>query len=72
MKDFENRFVGQKLFDVRRLVLTGADLNDVGRTVAGRQLNNTQPIAVRVETHGFGVDRHRPFVGGEAGKVTAV
>jgi hypothetical protein len=53
-------------------LLTGADLDDIGRAVTRRKLNDTQSIPVRIETHSFGVDSYRPFVGGKIGQVASV
>ncbi len=34
------------------------ELHQMGMTVAGGQLHQTEPVAMRVQTHRLGVDRH--------------
>ena len=72
MENLEQRFVGQQFLQVRRGGLPGRDLHDVRRAVAGRKLHHAQPVAMRVETHGLGIDRNRAFVGREVGKIAAM
>ena len=72
MKDLEDRFVREQPLDIGRLALARADLHNVRGSVSGRQLHDAEPIAVGVKAHGFSVDRHCAFVGGEVRKVTTV
>ena len=48
------------------------NLHDVGRAVAGRELDHAQPVAMRVEPHGLGVDRDHVLVAREIGEIAAV
>src|SRR5262249_24099261 len=57
---------------VRRGSDLAADLHHVGRAVAGRKLHHAQPVAHRLEPHGFGVDRDRAGIAREVGQVAAV
>ena len=72
MEDLQDRLVGEELLQIRRLFLPGGDLHHVGGAVAGRELHDAEPVAVRVETHGLGVDRHRALVGAEVGQIAAM
>ena len=58
MEDLEDTAVGQQFRQVRRLAGARRDLHHVGGAVAGRQLHHAQPIAVGIEPHRLGVDRH--------------
>jgi hypothetical protein len=35
------------------------DLDQMADAIAGRQLHQAEPVAMGIETHGFGVDGHR-------------
>ena len=49
------------------------DLHHVGGAVAGRKLDDAQPVAPDIETHGLGVDRDRAdLVAGEVRQIAAV
>src|SRR5262245_59489770 len=73
MKDLENRPVGEKLGQVRRGARACRDLHHVGGAVARRHLHHAQPIADRIEPHGFGVDRHSAAaVAREVGQIAAM
>ena len=64
MEDLEDRLVGEQPLDIGRLALGSArDLHDIGGAIARRKLHDAEPIAVRIEAHGLGVDRHRALVG---------
>ena len=71
--------IGEKPLQVRRAALAGGDLNHIRRAVARRQLDDAQPVAMRLQAEGFGVDRNRVrgLIGGklrrrEVGQVTAM
>ena len=34
------------------------DLDEMGVAVAGRELDQAKPVAMRIETHRFGIDGH--------------
>src|SRR5262249_21897794 len=73
VKDLENRPVGEKFGQVRRGARAGRDLHHVGGAVARRHLHHAQPIADRIEPHGFGVDRRRAAaVAREVGQIAAM
>src|ERR1700688_2890556 len=72
MENLEHRFVGEQLLNIGRLCLPRRDLHHVGRPVAGRELHHAEPVALRVEAHGLGVDRNRALVGGEVWQVAAM
>src|SRR5262249_6859641 len=73
MKDLENRSVGEKFGQIGRCARGCRDLHHVGGAIARRQLHDAQPIADRIEPHGFGVDRHRgAAVVREAGQIAAM
>src|SRR6516164_9821622 len=73
MKDLQNRTVGEKFGQIRRGAGACRDLHYVGGTVARRQLHHAQPIADRIEPHGFGVDRHGvDTVAREVGQIAAM
>ena len=48
------------------------DLHDVGAAVAVRHLHHAEPVAMRIEPHGLGIDRHRIRVAGQIGQVAAM
>ena len=72
MENLEDRLIREQPLDIRRMHLSGRDLHHVGGAVAGRKLHHAEPVAVGVETHGLGVDRHRALVGGEVGQIAAM
>ena len=51
--------VGEERGEVRRRALAGRDLDDIGVAVAGRKLDEAEPVAERVEPERLGVDRDR-------------
>jgi hypothetical protein len=57
---------------VRRVGVTLGNLHHVGAAVAGRELHHAEPVAVRVQPHGLGVDRHRAGVAGQVGQIAAM
>ena len=58
VKDLELARIGEELFQVRGVFRAGRDLHHIGRTIAGGKLHHAQAIAMRIETHGLGVDGH--------------
>src|SRR5438105_2113537 len=64
--------VGQQIPEPRRRVSAGHELNEMSISVAGRQLDQAQPVATRVEPHCLGVDGDdRPEIE-PFGKITAI
>ena len=59
MKQLQHRGIGQQPLQARRLVIVRRELDQMGVAVAGRQLHQAQPVAMRVEPHRLGVDRDR-------------
>ena len=51
--------VGENPGQVRRLRAILEDLDDVGRSVAARDLHDAQPVPMEIEAEGFRVDRER-------------
>ncbi|OIQ69897.1 hypothetical protein GALL_484980 [mine drainage metagenome] len=48
------------------------DLHDVGAAVAVRHLYHAEPVAMRMQPHGLGIDRHRVGIAGEIGQIAAM
>jgi hypothetical protein len=57
MKQFCDPWICKKPLDVFRPRLAGADLNDIGGPVAPRQLDDAEPVPMRNQPQGLGVDR---------------
>ena len=62
VKDLRHLRIGQQRLQVRRvgdaLAVIPRDLHHVGAAVAVRQLHHAEPVAMRVQPHGLGIDRH--------------
>lgn len=56
MEDLGDARIGQHAFQVGRGILARAELNEVRRAIAGRHLDQAQPVAQRIEAEGFGID----------------
>src|SRR5260221_3267232 len=72
MKDLQDAGVGQQRLEARRVEGSGRELHEMRDAVAGGELHQAQPVAVRVEPHGLGVDGD---VGAEievGGQITAM
>jgi hypothetical protein len=52
--------------------MTLRNLYDIGGTVARRELDHAKPIAMRVEPHGLGVDRHGIFIAAKVRQIAAM
>src|SRR6185312_16725759 len=48
--------IGEQCLEARRIERARGELHQMRDTVAGRELHQTEPVAMRVETHRFGVD----------------
>ena len=63
VKELEREFVGEQGSKARCRRLSARDLDEMGVTVASRELHEAKPVSVRIETHCFAVDGHdRPEV----------
>src|SRR3981189_461204 len=48
------------------------DLHHIGAAVAVRHLHHAEPVAMRMQPHGLGIDRHRIGVEGQIGQIAAM
>src|SRR5205807_9867108 len=58
MKQLGYAAVSQQLPQPRRRIGSGRELDEMRVPVAGRELEEAQPVAMRVEPHCLGVDRN--------------
>jgi hypothetical protein len=76
MENFCHLRIGQERLQVRRVGLVLSmipwNLDDIGTAVAVRHLHHAQPVAVRMQSHGLGIDRHRVGVAGEIRQIAAM
>jgi hypothetical protein len=76
VKDFCHFGIAQQRLQIRRIGVTLAivlgDLHHVGAAVAVRQLHHAEPVAVRMQPHGLGIDRHRIGIAGQIGQIAAM
>ena len=72
MEDFHDLRIGQQGRQVRRPGMILRDLHHVGAAVAVRHLHEAEPVAMWMQAHGLGVDRHRIGVAGEIGQIAAM
>ena len=72
MEDFYDLRIGQQGRQVRRPGMILRDLHHVGAAVAVRHLHEAEPVAMWMQAHGLGVDRHRIGVAGEIGQIAAM
>ena len=56
VKDLEHGWIGQNGAKSRRCGLALGDLHHICRAVAARELDHAEPVPVRIEAKGFGVD----------------
>ena len=59
MKQLGDVGIGEQPPQPWRVVAAGGELHEMGVAVAARELHQAQPVAMRVEPHRLGVDRHR-------------
>lgn len=64
--------IAQEFLQVGRILLALRDLHDIRGAVAIRQLHDAKPVAVRIETHGLGIDRRRMGVAAEVRQIAAM
>jgi hypothetical protein len=76
MKELQHFGIGDQGGQPRRLCSapgrTARDLHQVGVAIAGRELDQAEPVAMGVETHGLGIDRHDRAERQVRGKIAAV
>src|ERR1700730_3763 len=72
VEDLQARRIGDQALEVGSVGRIGGNLHDVGAAVARRKLYDAQPIAMRIEPHGFGVDRDCPAVAVKVRQVTTM
>src|SRR6266702_1175582 len=72
MEDLQHGRIGQEPLEIGRVTAGRRDLHDVGAAVARRELDDTEPVAVRIEPHGLGVDRDRAAIARQVGQIPAV
>ena len=58
-KSFSTFGIGQQGGQPWRLEGAARHLHEMGVAVAGRELDQAQPVAMRIEAHGLGVDGDR-------------
>ncbi len=69
MEDLQDRGIGEKRFQIRRVGVAPRNLHQMADPVAARHLDEAQAVAVRVEAHRLSVDRDRAREGHVAGQV---
>src|SRR5882757_1300125 len=72
VKYLGDRGIGQQRLQVWRVARALCDLNDIGAAVAVRHLHHAEPVAMRMQAHGLGVDRYRVGVARNIGQVAAM
>ena len=58
MENFKDVFIGEQRLEIRRVILSRCELNQMGVAVARRKLDEAQTVACGIESHRFRVDRH--------------
>ncbi len=56
MEDLQGAWVGQQRLEARRVEGARGELHQMRHPIPGGELHQAQPVAVRVEPHGLGVD----------------
>src|SRR5271155_5753070 len=64
--------IGQQFLQPRRGVGPGRELHEMCVPIAGRQLDEAQPVAMRVEPHRLGVDRNNRSEVEPFGQITPI
>src|SRR5580692_1915681 len=76
VKHLSDLGIGQQRFQMWRIrgstPVLARSLDDNGAAIAIRQLHDAKPVAVRIESHGLGIDGHRVGVAGEIWQVAAM
>ncbi len=72
VEDFRDLRIAQQRLQIRRVGVIFRDLHHIGAAVAVRQLHHAEPVAVRMQPHGLGIDRHRIGIAGQIGQVAAM
>ncbi len=50
--------IGKQRSEIGCRAIVERDLHDIGAAIAGRELHDAEPVAMRIEPHGLGIDRH--------------
>ena len=58
MKQLEHIGIFQQPDEVRRRALPLGHLHQMRMAIAPRELHNTEPVAMRQQSHGFAINRH--------------
>src|SRR5271170_1208540 len=64
--------IGQQFPQPRRRIAPGRELHEMRVPIAGRQLDEAQPVAMRVEPHRLGVNRDNRSEVEPFGQITAI
>ena len=56
MEDLQHRGIGEQRLEPRRVIGTLGELHEMAHAIAGRELHQAQPVAMRVQSHRLGVD----------------
>ena len=72
MEDLQDLGVGQQRLEIERLMGACGELHQVTDAVAGRELRQTQAVAMRIEAHRLGVDGDAPAEIEARGKVAVM
>src|SRR3546814_4203837 len=72
VEDLGDPGVGQQRLQIGRVVAALGELHEVADAVAGGELQQAQPVASEVETHGLAVDGNRPAEGEAPRQVASV
>ena len=56
MEELQHLRVGQQRLEIGRARLPPGDPHEIGVAVAARELHEAQPVAMRIEAEGLGVD----------------
>src|SRR5215470_13164521 len=72
VEDFQTLRIAQQLGQIGRGGGAARDLHDIGAAVARRKLHHAQPIAMRIEPHGFRIDCHGAGVAPYVGQIAAM
>jgi hypothetical protein len=72
VEDLGDIGVAQQPAEIGRFLEVGWDLHDIGAAIPWRKLHDTKAIAMRVQPHGFGIDRHFAAIAREVGQIALV
>ncbi|MDT4877494.1 hypothetical protein FQZ97_1130150 [compost metagenome] len=72
MEDLGDIGIAEKLDQIGRLGGVLWDLHDVGAAIAGRELHDAEPVTMRIEPHGLGIDGDLAAIARKIRQVAAV